>query len=219
MSRQTVNNWKIITLLSLLGALPAIPGLIIVWTVIQGPGAPQIMAISDHYYANPMPIIIHAIAGAMFCLLVPAQFSLGLRRRLPRFHRYAGRFVIAAGLVMALSALWILAVYPISGGVAKYSIMIITAVGMIAGLLLSLRYARARNIALHRIWMARALAVVFGGSTAGLVTIPIFVTFGEVDDAMVAMTRWAGLCINLMVVEWHFCVRPALRAGAVALEK
>ncbi len=202
MPRQTPNNWKIITLLAILGSVPAIPGTLVIWMILHGPDAPQIFEISEYYFANPSPMLLHASVGAMFALLAPIQFATGIRARWPMLHRRVGRAVVGFGTLMALSAAWVLIAYPIQGSFAKYSVMSATGFGMIIGFAISVWHARKRNIPAHRIWMARALAITYGGSTAALAGIPIYIMFGDTGGATFDLLRWAGLVLNLFVVEF-----------------
>lgn len=203
MPRKT-GTWKIITLLAVLGAVPAIPGTIIVWTILQGPAAPQIFAISEYYFSNPAPMLLHASAGALFTLVAPFQFARRLRTRWPMLHRRVGRATVGLGVLMALSAAWVLIAYPIPGSFAKYSVMSATGIGMVVGFGVSVWHARKRNIPAHRIWMARALAITYAGSTAALVGIPLYLLAGDTGNSTFDLLRWAGLVLNLSIVEWWF---------------
>jgi len=209
------SNWKIVTLLALMGAVPALPGAFIVMTILQGlPPDGADSFVRAVYFANPVPIITHAIAGIIFAALVPFQFAPRIRARWPRWHRNSGRTAIAAGFVMALSAIWMLVTFPQVGGFLRISGLAVTGFGMILTLGIALHaIMRRRDIKRHRAWMMRAVAVTYGVIGVAPVVIPAFIIMGEDLPPIVdELSRWIGMAITLSVVEW---VLHHERAGKV----
>jgi len=200
-------NHKIVLLLLLLGALPALPAVYILNVLLQGApsGGTEDSFIAAHHFAMPLPLILHGIGGIAFAALMPFQFSNKMRQRWPRRHRASGRVVFTAGLFMAFSALFIINYFPIRGGVLKYSVMLVTAIGMIVALGLAVRKIRLRDISQHRAWMMRAVAITYGGSTAGVFGIPLFLIFGDFGGNVDAILRWGGLMVNVVIVEYILC--------------
>lgn len=47
------------------------------------------------------PIVLHVVSASLFCVFGAFQFVAGFRRRMPRWHRVAGRLWTALGLVPA----------------------------------------------------------------------------------------------------------------------
>jgi len=54
-----------------------------------------------------VPITIHIGGALVYAILGAFQFSAPLRRRWPLWHRLAGRLTFGAGMLVALSALWL----------------------------------------------------------------------------------------------------------------
>ena len=210
MFRKMKSNWPIVTLLLVLGALPAIPGVFILKGVLNGPdiapGSDAFLHISGFYFAAPAPIMLHIIFGILFCIAVPFQFSAAIRQRWPVWHRIGGRVVLVSGIVLGLSTLWMIHFYPLIGNNAlKYSVMMISSLGIILSLGLALFEVKRRNIPQHRAWMMRAVAITFGGSSAAIFMIPYFLMFGEPSQIASAASRWIGLILTLCIVEYILC--------------
>jgi Predicted membrane protein (DUF2306) len=94
--------------------VPAIAGLL---RLVEVAGGPHLLPANPRITASPLPVIVHIVCAVLYAILGAFQFSSGLRRRRPNWHRVAGRVVVALGLAVAFSALWMTAFYPrIPGG-------------------------------------------------------------------------------------------------------
>lgn len=197
------SNWPIILLLLLMGAVPALPGAFIVGLVLQGPPPDGVESIvKPHYFITPVPIILHALAGLFFAALAPFQFAPRIRQRWPKWHRRSGRVVFFAGYMMALSAFWMLLIFPPAGGFLRTSGLVATGAGMVVAFGLSLHaIMRQRNFQRHRAWLMRALAITYGAVGPALFLIPSFFVFGESPAMVDEVSRWLGMTLNLVVVE------------------
>ncbi|GAA4385362.1 DUF2306 domain-containing protein [Agromyces bauzanensis] len=60
-------------------------------------------------FEAPVPVVLHIVGATVFSVLGAFQFVPSLRRR--RWHRLAGRVVVPAGFVAALSGLWMSAFF------------------------------------------------------------------------------------------------------------
>ena len=109
--------------------------------------------------------VLHLLPGIIFCLLGPLQFSETLRSRWPRWHRFSGRLVVAAGLIVAVSALWMNQYFPAFGGILKYSSNALFAVLLALTLILAVKAIRNGDVSRHRVWMVRAFAIGLGVAT------------------------------------------------------
>ena len=166
------------------------------------------------FVATPLPVVLHIIGATIFCLVGALQFSTTLRRA--RWHRRAGRIVVPAGLVAALSGLW-MAVYfdlPASDNRALETMRLLVGVAMVAFLLLGLRAIRRRDFIEHRNWMMRGYAIGLGAGTQVLTNLPWVLVFGTPTASVRAVLMGAGWAINLAVAEW-FIRRPQLSADVV----
>lgn len=174
-------------------------------------GGPQAIATDSRFAASPAPVVIHVAAAIGYALLGAFQFSTGIRRRHPGWHRRSGRVLVALGLAVALSALWMTLVFPRKEGTGEllYLFRLLFASGMAASLILGVAAIRRRDIDRHRAWMTRAYALALGAGTQVFT-----VGFGgAIFGAGVVRTdlmMGAAWVINLAVAEWVIR-RPSAR--------
>ena len=192
-------------------ALAAIPVLAGTTRLVEILGGPELIPTDARFAASPVPVVVHVVAAIGYALLGAFQFSAGIRRRHPGWHRRAGRVLVALGLAVAFSALWMTLAFPRKEGTGDllYVFRLLFGSGMAASIILGLAAIRRRDIARHRAWMTRAYALALGAGTQAFT-----VGFGEAlfgagvvrHDLMMG----AGWAINLAVAEW-IIRRPAAR--------
>ena len=79
-------------------------------------GSPVATAANARFLDSPVPVITHIVSVTVFSLLGAFQFVPGLRRRGARWHWMAGSILIPAGLLTALSGMWMAVFYPHPAG-------------------------------------------------------------------------------------------------------
>ena len=199
MTNSPKSNWLVVTGLLLLGALPALPAGFIVSLLMQGEPHDFVRPI---YTERPFPIAIHAVAGVVFWLAVPLQFSARVRQNRPRLHRFLGRSAMLAALTLSLSSLWLLVVNPPVAGWIHRATLGVASVGALMAFALALWAVRKRDFVQHRAWAIRGAGFVYSAATIGLVAIPIYLVYGEFPVWMAEVNRLIGLLVNLAFVEW-----------------
>jgi len=192
-------NWPIVTGLLLLGALPALPAGFILSLLLQGEPHDFLRPI---YGERPFPIALHAIAGVVFWLAAPFQFSTRLRQTKPHLHKASGRAAMLAALVLSLSSFWLLIFNPPVAGWLHTTVLAATGMGTLFAFGMALWAIKNRKIAQHRAWAIRATAFVYSASTIALVAIPLFMIYGELPEWMADTNRLISISINLVFVEW-----------------
>lgn len=197
-------------------ALAAIPVAAGTARLVEMLGGPELIPQDPRFAASPAPVVVH-VAGAIGYLVLGAfQFSAGLRRRHPGWHRRSGRLLVALGLAVALSALWITLVFPRTEGTGDllFVFRLLTGSGMAISILLGLAAIRRGDTFRHRVWMTRAYALALGAGTQSLT-----VGLGEaVLGAGVVRTdlmMGAGWAVNLGVAEWFIRRAAARRTRAI----
>lgn len=162
---------------------------------------PAVTADNARFFDSPVPVIIHIIASVVFLILGALQFVPSLRRR--RWHRMAGRIVAPAGLLSALSALWMTLFYaiPAPSGTALFIMRLGFGTAMAVGLVVAFAAIRKGDVRTHSAWMTRAYAIGMGAGTQVLTFLPWVLFFGPPDVAMHAVLMGAGWVINLVVAE------------------
>lgn len=165
----------------------------------------------------PLPVVVHIVAALVYSGIGAFQFLPGLRSRRIGWHRFAGRYLLVpAGVVVALSGLWMTAFYdvpPIDGTALQLSRYVV-GVLMLAFLALGVRAALRREIGAHRGWMIRAYALAMGAGTQVLTSAPFAILFGAPDEFWRLVQMDAGWLINLVVAE--AIIRRGRRTPAVA---
>jgi uncharacterized membrane protein len=171
--------------------------------VIELTGGPQLMPPDPRFTSSPLPLVVHIISAVTYAVLGAFQFSAGLRRRRPDWHRAAGRVLVVLGLAVASSALWMTLFYPRQPGtgVLAYLFRLAFSSGMAACVILGLSAIRRGDLAHHRAWMTRAYALALGAGTQVFtkgVGPAIFGTSATVLD----LSLGAAWVINLAVAEY-----------------
>jgi uncharacterized membrane protein len=179
--------------------VPAIAGSL---RLVELAGGPHLLPANPRITASPVPVIVHIVCAVSYAILGAFQFSTGLRRRWPAWHRLAGRALVVLGLAVAVSALWMTAFYPhVPGGVLAQVFRLGFGTGMAASIILGFNAIRRRDIPRHRAWMARAYALALGAGTQVL-TLGIGNSVFGTSELNTALMLGAGWGINLVVVEY-----------------
>lgn len=191
-------------------ALAAIPVAAGTARLVETFGGPETLTPDPRFAASPIPVVVHVVAAIGYAVVGALQFSAAIRRR-RGWHRAAGRVLVALGLAIAISALWMTLLYPRKEGTGDllYLFRLLAGSGMGISILLGLAAIRRRDIVRHRAWMTRGYALALGAGTQAFT-----VGFGEaVFGSGVVRTDLmlgAGWAINLAVAEWAIR-RPARR--------
>lgn len=171
------------------------------------------------FVASPAPVVLHIASAALYALLGAFQFSPGIRRRFPTWHRRAGKVLVAAGLLTGLTGLWMAQIYAIPVGMQGpflHGTRLLVGTGMIASLLLGWSAILRRDIPRHEAWMIRAYALAQGAGTQVLVLMPWTIATGESTGLTRDLLMTLAWAINLVVAEWLIRRRraPGLRFAA-----
>jgi len=151
------------------------------------------------------PVAAHIGSALVYATLGAFQFSVSLRHRWPSWHRLAGRLTFVAGMLVALSALWLTFGYlTVSiGGVLLATFRVVVGSAMALSLALGLSAILRRDVARHREWMIRASALGLGAATQMIIlTIGEILTGGppgELERAGLMGLPWS---INFAAAEW-----------------
>lgn len=195
------SEWLIPAALVLLSVVPALGGAARLHDLASNPVTPD----NARFFAAPLPVLIHIPAALLFSVLGAFQFAPGFRRSHRRWHRAAGRALIPAALLVALSGLWMTLSYPWApgDGLGVYVERLVFGGAMLGAIILSLDAIRRRQYAAHGRWMIRAYAIGMGAGTQVLTHLPWFIFAegrpGELPRAVMMGSAWV---INVLVAEW-----------------
>ena len=213
-SRRGGSTWRVPAALVALTGISVTAGVL---RVVEIAGGPVLLPTNPRIDASPAPVVVHVVAVALFALLGAFQFSAGIRRRRPGWHRRSGRMLVVAGLVVAGSGLWMTLFYPDApGGVLLWAVRLLVGSGVAASIVLAFAAIRRRDIPTHRAWMIRAYALAAGAGTQ-LLTEGISESAFGTGDLPKALSMTAGWLINLAIAEW-IIRRPGIRRRRRARE-
>ncbi len=170
-------------------------------------GGAAVTPANQRFFDSPVPVLIHIPAAIVYSLLGAFQFVPSLRRgkRGRRsWHRSAGVILIPAGLLSALSGLWMAVFYdlPPDDGVILLILRLVFGTAMAASIVLGILAIRRRDFVAHGAWMARGYAIGIAAGTQALVSIPWFVLAGPTNELSRAVLLGAAWVLNLAVAEY-----------------
>jgi Predicted membrane protein (DUF2306) len=156
------------------------------------------------FFGSPVPVVLHVLSVTLYCILGAFQFSPGLRRRRPGWHRAAGRILVGAGLVAALSGLWMAWFYAIvpADNALLHGFRLFFGAAMALSIVLGFLAIRRRDVGQHQAWMRRAYAIGQGAGTQALTQMPLVIAFGKLAPMPLAFAMGGAWVLNLTVAEW-----------------
>jgi hypothetical protein len=208
-------DWLIPAGLLALAFIPVVAGTFRLTTLASGAA---ITPDNARFIASPIPVVLHIVSVTIYCILGAFQFSPGFRRRRPDWHRAAGRILVGAGLVAALSGLWMATFYAIvpADSALLHAFRLFFGMAMAVSIVVGFIAIRNRKISLHQAWMRRAYAIGQGAGTQALTQIPLVMILGKLDANTLALAMGGAWVFNLAVAEWlirrqgALSTRPAL---------
>ena len=194
-------EWFILIGLLLLSFVPSVGGIFRLVELGSGSG---LLPENPRIQSVPAPAVFHIMSAATYCILGAFQFLPSIRRNYPKWHRLAGRLLVGAGIISALSGLWMTHYYSFSDdlqGGLLYFVRIIVGFAMTAYILLGLAAILKKRIEQHQAWMIRAYALGQGAGTQVLTTIPWLLTVGEPSGLTRDILMTVSWVINIVVAE------------------
>ncbi len=198
------SEWIILIGLLVLSFVPCIGGLFRLVELELGT-ALELLPENPRVQSAPTPVKFHLMSSIPYCILGAIQFLPSMRRNYPKWHRLAGRFLVCAGIVSALSGLWMTHYYSFPDslqGNLLYFVRIMVGFSMTICILLGLSSVLKKRIAQHQAWMIRAYALGQGAGTQVLIVIPWLVTVGEPSGLTRDLLMTAAWVMNIVVAEW-----------------
>jgi uncharacterized membrane protein len=132
----------------------------------------------------PTIVAVHVVLGGLYLVFAPFQSVRRIRSRHLGYHRRMGRGLVAIGLVVGVSALFMRLVIPASGWSERVIIGLFRSASLVALVKGFLCFRAGRN-ALHREWMIRAFAVGLSIATQRLIFIASLLILADPTDAQI----------------------------------
>jgi uncharacterized membrane protein len=134
----------------------------------------------------PTVVALHVVLGGIYLALAPFQFVRRIRSRYLGYHRRAGRLLVAVGVVVGVTALFMGFVIPFSGWPERVVIGLFGGLFLVA-LVKGYLHVRAGRVALHREWMIRAFAIGLSIATMRLIFVPALIVAADPTDGQIAV--------------------------------
>ena len=197
----------LVTGLLVLSAIPLINGAFRLSTLA---GDAEVTPANARFFASPVPVVVHIVSAAVYSILGAFQFAAGFRRRYPGWHPAAGRLLVACGLLVGLSGLWMTLFYPWpdGDGALLYALRLVFGSAMVVAIVLGFTTIRRGEVMGHRAWMARGYAIGLGAGTQVLTLAAGELIAGPPSELGRALLMGAAWAINLLVAEWAIRRRP-----------
>ncbi len=158
------------------------------------------------FFAAPVPVVIHVVAGTIYALLGAFQFSAGMRLRWRTWHRRAGLLLLGSAVLTGATGIWMTAAYAIPvnlQGPLLYGVRLLVGAAMLTSIVKGWVSIVRRDLAQHEAWMIRAYALAQGASTQALIVLPLMLmTSGPVIGLTREVLLSAAWVINIVVAEW-----------------
>ena len=128
--RDRPRGWPVPAALLTLSVIPLAAGTL---RLVQLAGGPELIP-ADHRFASfPAPLVLHIVGAAIYAVVGVFQFVPRFRRRHRTWHRRAGRVLTVAGLLVAVSALWMTLLYAAKPGTGDLLYVLRLVFGVRAG--------------------------------------------------------------------------------------
>jgi uncharacterized membrane protein len=180
-------------------AVPSMAGFL---RLVELAGGPLLLPANPRMTASPVPVFVHVLSAVPYAVLGAFQFSSGLRRRHPRWHRSTGKVVVVLGLLVALSGLWMTLFYARQPGTGELAYLFRLTFGsaLAACIVLGLAAIRHGDVPTHQAWMTRAYAIALaaGTQTLTLAVGPALLGPGALAKDLSLGAAWV---VNLAVAE------------------
>lgn len=207
--KRSRSDWLVPAALIALTLVPALGGAARMAQVL---GDAPVTAQNARFLADPLPVMLHIPSAIIYGMLGAFQFSRGFRRRHRAWHRKAGRLLVPAGLLVAISGLWMTLTYPwpAGDGVLVYAERLVFGTAMLGAVVLGVEAIRRRDFASHGDWMTRAYAIGLGAGTQVFTHLPWFILAeGWPGELPRAVMMGAGWVMNVVVAEFIIRGRAA----------
>jgi uncharacterized membrane protein len=217
---KAARQWLVPVGLIVLSLIPVLAGAV---RLTELAGSPEITANNARFVASPIPVTLHIVSVTLFSLLGALQFMPSLRRGRHSWHRIAGPILVPAGVLVAVSGLWMSAFYPRPPGDGESLVVVRLIVGsaMLVSIVLAMFAIQRRDFTSHGAWMTRGYALALGAGTQVFTLLPWTLLFGPIgaaDELPRTVLMTAGWVINLAVAEyviWRRGQRPRLTSPGV----
>jgi hypothetical protein len=152
---------------------------------------------------HPLLTFLHILPGLVFVLLSPWQFVRSLRARQPHLHRWMGRTVMIAALIIGVTAMIMSPQMAIGGMNETVATMVFGSFFLVA-LVKAYRAGRRRDFVQHREWAIRLFAIGMAVTTTRPIVGAFFATSRITHltpHDFFGIAFWLGFTFHLIAAE------------------
>lgn len=174
----TRGEWAFLVAIFVYSFIPSVVGLLRIPELL---GGPVVVPTNPRAVIDPVPIVLHILGSAFFCLVGAVQLLPSLRGMRPDLHRRLGWVVAVGGGISALTGLWMTLAYAFPQalqGPLLFWARIVFSLAMLGFIISAVVAIRSRNIPGHRAAILRAYAIGQGASTQTALFVVVVVFFG-----------------------------------------
>jgi hypothetical protein len=168
------------------------------------PAANSRNPVPDNGFAeHPILTAIHIIPAIIFVILAPLQFVKRIKVQYPTFRRITLYIVLACGLVIGATALMMGFVMAIGGITETLAVAIYGTAFLYCTIRAWITFAQ-NELAQHREWMIRVLAIALAVSTTRPVVVLFFATSrltGLTIHQYFGVAFWIAFTLHVIVAE------------------
>ena len=177
----------------------------------------ELLHVDGRFAAHRLLTLLHVVPGGILLLFAPLQFSARVRNRYRQLHRWSGRALIGAGIVVVLPALFFGVAIPYGGPAEAIAIALIISFFLFA-VCTAFLAIRRHQVARHREWMIRAFALLLAISTVRVIASILDATLtpaGFRPPEIFVISIWTGWILTLGAAEmWIRLTRPRMMRPA-----
>jgi len=162
------------------------------------------------YYRQAFFVHVYA---SIICL--PAgftQFSPGLLKRAPRWHRVSGRIYAFVAVFLAGPSGFVIGLHA-NGGPTSQLAFCLLAILWVYCTLKGWHTARKGDIKAHRNWMIRSFALALSAITLRAWKVGLVAAFHPRPMDVYRIVAWLGWVLNLLIAEWIIRRRVFINAN------
>jgi uncharacterized membrane protein len=206
--------WSAIIFLVVIGvAAVTRRSLVLIWPARFSGGTSNPAAALDAGFAGHAVLtFVHILPGALFLGLATVQFARSFRQKHLLLHRWLGRILVFAGLVIGTSAL-VMSFKMNIGGPNETAATTLFAIVFLICLIKAYVFIRRKEVTRHREWMIRAYGVGLGVATTRPIVGMFFAFRRLTPHEFFGIAFWLGFTTTFLAAEaWIDYTRHRARA-------
>ena len=193
--------WSGVILLVLIGtAAVTRRTLVLLWPETFANQASPAAALDAGFAKHLGLTLVHILPGGLFLVLTPLQFVQSIRERHVTVHRWMGRMLVVAGLIIGASAL-VMSFRMNIGGPNETAATTLFAIVFLICLIKAFVHIRRKEVTRHREWMIRAYGVGLGVATTRPIVGAFFAFRRLTPHEFFGIAFWLGFTITFLIAE------------------